>query len=81
MPTDEGTEYVVLFQLGEGRWQYDGAVVARDASTAIRKTYESRPTPDPGIAVTFVAVPSRSWSPVKVTPKVETTLVLEDVTA
>lgn len=82
-----GTEYVVLRQSDNGNWREDSTVTARDGDTAIKKAYEAAskqpatPTSNPAVTVAFVAVPKRSWQPVKVTPKVETTLILEDVTA
>lgn len=70
------TVYVILKEEADG-WQ----IVSRKASyanaeAAIRATVASLGRDDQG--GTFVAVPARSWRPVKVTPKVETTLLLED---
>jgi hypothetical protein len=72
------TEYVVLELIvgaSEG-WSGFARESARDGNAAIKAALEGNT--DGG---TFVAIPARSWKPVKVTPKVETTLVLEDVKA
>ncbi len=69
MKVPDGTEYVVLRQ-EDDRWVVAKTTVARTPENAIKSAYGN------GGAV-YVAVPSRSWNPVKVTPKVETTLTLE----
>ena len=63
-------EYVVL-ALTEGGWKVQRNVFARTPENAIKQTFKE------GNGQSYVAVPSRSWKPVKVTPKVETTLTFE----
>lgn len=70
------TEYAVLrFEdndiAGLQRWEFVESVLARSAEAAIRQV-ASRAD---GL---YVAVPSRSWKPLKVTTKTETTLVIEE---
>lgn len=66
----DGTEYVVLRQ-EDDRWVVAKTTVARTPENAIKSAHSN------GNGAVYVAVPSRSWNPVKVTPKVETTLTLE----
>lgn len=79
------TEYVVLrlhdAPGSEGRWDRVGpdVVSARDSAQAIREVVAKLGDNNDG--ATFVAVPARSWKPVKVTTKVETTLVLEEASS
>lgn len=70
------TEYIVLLAGSDGRYEVVGSKHARDAAGAIKA---AAPTinSEAGWFVA-VAVPARSWQPIKVTPKVETTLILED---
>lgn len=56
-------------------WQKVGQVSGRTAEAAIKKHAEG--VASTGAAV-FLAIPDRSWRPVKVTPKVATTLVIEE---
>lgn len=69
-----GTEYVVLRRESDGRWQLVKTVTARTPENAVKAAHKSG-----GDAVVYVAVPSRSWKPVKVRSKVETTLLVEAV--
>lgn len=71
------TEYLIFQQTPERTWTSVGKVNARAAADALRDFLKGRDdlaSPDS----TFVSVPARSWKPVKVTPKVATTLVFED---
>jgi hypothetical protein len=71
------TEYVVLRLVDTDADAYEVVqrVSARDADQAIRKVAAEQ-----GVG-TFVATPARSWNPMRVTPKVETTLILEEASA
>jgi hypothetical protein len=69
------TEYIVLAQKGED-WKQVAKIGARSGEDAVKR-HVSRGTS--GSGGVFVAVPARSWQPMKVTAKVETTLVIEDV--
>ena len=64
------TEYVILTRDDSGYWQPagDGTTVARSAEQAIRSLEK------PG---TFVAIPERSWKPLKVSAVQQTVLKLE----
>lgn len=74
--------YIVLFKepgasqaTGEDRWAVHATdPAATSASAAIRK--HATETSEAGI---FVAVPARSWKPVKVSMKSETKLVVEEI--
>lgn len=73
-----GTDYVIL-KVVHGDAQHDlygevGRRMAASAEQAIRQFVEGRPDNE-GL---YVAVPARSWKPVKVATKTETRLVLED---
>lgn len=59
---------------GENLWQHVGEVEARSAEAAIRKHAEKTAGTN---ARVFVAIPARSFQPVKVTPKTVTTLAIE----
>ena len=72
--TTRGTGYVVLEQDDSGLWSVGATVQAGSVNAAIRKYADKSDK-----ARTLVAVPARSWQPVKVTPKVETKLVISDV--
>lgn len=70
------TAYVILRASG-GVWEViDDDRRGRDAAAAIRATVETLAEGDQD--GTFIAVPLRSWRPVKVKTKVERTLVVED---
>lgn len=73
------TEYVVLGAY-EDVWTVAARVTCRDTATAVRTVAAAKDDLPARIRGTdvFVAVPTRSWKPVKVTAKVETTLVLEE---
>lgn len=70
------TIYVVLKEGPVGAWKDIATVKARDGNSAIRATIAGLDETDQ--AGTFVAVPSRSWKPVRVSAKVERTIVVED---
>jgi hypothetical protein len=71
------TEYLVLVQDPDSpHWSELGTYRGRNQQEAIEKTVQGVRSGDQG--GTFVAVPARSWKPVKVTPKVETTFTFED---
>lgn len=82
---DQGTEYIVLSAVpgeppvaGSGTarvWRESVVnVFARSAEAAIRKAVEA--LPEAQRQGTFVAVPARSWKPVRVQERVERTLVI-----
>jgi len=74
----DATKYVVLTWNGDA-WEVEKTVEARSSEAAIRQWAEARTTGSPDDApTTAVAVPERSWKPVKVTPKTTTTLTFED---
>lgn len=54
-------------------WKERGQVQAISAVAAIRKHVE----PDAGLEGTFVAIPARSWQPVKVSTETKTSVKLE----
>lgn len=68
--SDAGTEYVVLRQ-DDDKWAFVKKSTARTPDAAVKDAHGT------GSAAVYVAVPARSWKPMKVTPKVETTLVVE----
>jgi hypothetical protein len=57
-----------------------GRFTARSAEAAIRYAEKAQTfiAQQDGEAVTFVAIPARSWKPIKVTPQTVTTLKLEE---
>ncbi len=69
----DATTYVVLATDESDFWRVVVKVEARSGEDAIRRHVAGKT--EGGV---FVAVPARSWKPVKVTPKVETTLVIEE---
>ena len=68
------TEYVVLRSDSTDNWHREGAVKASSADAAIRQFINGILTTEE----TLVAVPTRSWKPVRVKPKTVTTLVIEE---
>lgn len=78
--TQQATEYVVLSKAipaantsgGVQGWQEVKSVTARSATEAVRAAAGDKN------AAMYVAVPARSWNPVKVTPKVTTTFAIEE---
>lgn len=76
------TEYVVLRWNGNDAekkletWAVVGTFTARTAGDAAKAAHARRGSDN---GSTYVAVPARSWKPVRVTPKVETSLVVEEV--
>lgn len=70
------TDYIVL--AGQGlAWQEIGLFTARDANAAVKKAAAETLEGDDQ-ALSFVAVPSRSFNPVKVAVKIERSIVLEE---
>jgi hypothetical protein len=75
----DGTDYVILEQIGDAAhppatdWAEFARETARSDSQAIRRALEGNT--DGG---TFVAIPARSFKPVKVTAETKTTLKLEE---
>ena len=69
----EGTEYTIL-AFEDGTWRLLGTYTARTAISAIRD-YLATAGKNSGL---YVAVPTRSWQPVKVTAQTVTTLKLEE---
>lgn len=77
---DAGTDYVVLAQADDvsvGWVPLNGTVTARSPQQAIRAAVQAHP--DSG--GNYIAVPSRSWKSYRVTAKVETKLMLDEVTS
>lgn len=77
------TEYVVLMQDVGGEWRrakltVGSLVVARDAVAAVRHVVEKMP--DIAEGATFVAIPARSWKPMRVKTETVTSLTIEDAT-
>ncbi len=69
------TAYVVLAKDADKDWWLPAAKIgARSGEDAIRRHIEDVKAAG-GV---FVAVPARSWQPVKVATKVETSVVIED---
>ncbi len=83
--TSKPTSYVVLAMVpltdraDAVAWMLVGdGITARSADAALRVYAEkAEKTIVQDGSMTLLAVPSRSWRPVKVTAKVETTLVIE----
>ena len=72
----EGTEYVIIeASPADKSWKERGKVIATSAHAAIRSHADHPAAKD---ATTFIAIPARSWKPVKVTPQTVTTLKLEE---
>jgi hypothetical protein len=65
-PETAGTEYTVLVSDGAGFLVDAPSVTARDAASAIRQHLEGADTVD----ALYVAVPARSWKPVRVKTKI-----------
>jgi len=75
--TANGTEYVIVtFNEDSDEWAEHGDhVKATSPAGAIRKHLGNFPGHPGG---TYIAIPARSWKPVKVTPQTVTTLKLEE---
>lgn len=73
---DAGTSYLVLKRDGE-KWQTVNTTSARSTDAAIKAVVVKLAETDQ--AGEYVAVPSRSWTPQTVKPKVERSLVVEAV--
>lgn len=67
--TSKGTRYVVLTRMENGDWRFTKPGVATSAEAAIRAVAAELG------AAEYIAVPARSWNPVKVT--VEKTTVVK----
>jgi hypothetical protein len=71
---EPGTLYVVLYTTElDPKWGEHKRVTARTPEAAIKAAIGDK---IPDGAAQFVAIPARSWKPVKVTEKVERSLVL-----
>lgn len=69
------TDYLVLAKDESGYWKEHKLVAARSAEHAIRAALDGKPA----VALTvYVAVPQRSWKPVKVRAEQTVTLKFED---
>lgn len=66
------TEYVILLQDEKGLWEDIGRTSAASARAAITQALNSPTGAPPKDGGTLLAVPARSWQPVKVA--VESTL-------
>jgi hypothetical protein len=68
-----GTRYVILVQTkdDENGWRQAGACIATSADAAVKQAATAT-----SAAATYVAVPERSWKPVKVTVSQETRVTL-----
>ena len=74
----EGTEYVVLSRIDGGKWEeLTGRITARGNEAAVR-AYLDATKESPNNTVEYVAVPVRSWTPLKVRVQTVTTLKLEE---
>lgn len=76
-PTTQVTtsEYVVLGQNEDQSWTVLDRVTARDHKTAVRAVAAA----SIDAHSRYIATPVRSWNPVTVSKKIETTFVVEDV--
>lgn len=72
------TEYLILKRKGEAGnvWGVVNHASAKTAEAAVRQVVEKLAEADR--SGTFVAVPARNWRPVTVSPKVTTSLVIEE---
>lgn len=66
LSNEPGTEYTILVGGSAESFTVDGTVTARDSQQAIRQHLDGKAEVD----ATYVAVPARSWRPVKVKTKV-----------
>lgn len=74
---DAGTLYVVLYTTElDPKWGEHKRVTARTPEAAIKAAVGDT---IPDGADRFIAIPARSWKPVKVTEKVERSLVVDEV--
>jgi hypothetical protein len=72
-----GGGYVVLRQAPAGHWnEVKATKTAKSADAAIRQVVGTLNDADQ--SGTFVAVPSRSWRPVRITPVTTTSLLVEE---
>lgn len=76
--TKQTTEYVILERaVSDHSWKERGTYPARSAAEAIRAHSKNGGASSPvGDGATFVAVPAKSFKPVKVTVKTETKITL-----
>lgn len=65
------TDYLILKSVEGGTWEVVGSTEARSARSAIRSRVDGKAETQEG---TYVAVPSRSWQPVKVAVETKTAL-------
>jgi hypothetical protein len=66
--------YIVLHLDGDGAWRHYDQLAASSADAAIRKSVKEVALG----TMTFVAVPARSWKPVKVRAEQTTVLKIEE---
>lgn len=72
------TEYVILGASDKGEWfKQNDHIFARGGDAAVLQFLDAHP-PKPDSPTKYVAIPARSWKPVKVTPQTVTTLKLEE---
>jgi hypothetical protein len=70
-----GTEYIVCRLIDATNLERIGTATAKTTNAAIREVVASEPGDGSG---SYIAIPVRSWKPVKVTPQTVTTLKLEE---
>lgn len=73
--TRTGTEYLVLAKDSASFWREAKLVTARSAEEAVRRVASDPSAEKPSA---LVAVPVRSWRPVKVRVETQTRLILEE---
>lgn len=69
------TPYVVVRKTGQSWDVIKDRVTCRNGEIAIREVVEGLADVDQ--AGVYIAIPARSWNPVKITPKTVTTLEIE----
>ena len=60
------TEYVILLQDEKGHWEDIGRTRSASRKAAVAQAMKSPTGAPPANGGTFIAVPARSWQPVKV---------------
>ncbi|HEX5370049.1 MAG TPA: hypothetical protein VFY10_11595 [Dehalococcoidia bacterium] len=71
------TEYIVLeWNSASKSWKDRGTVAAASARAALRKHMAAKATANDQAGLELVAIPTRSWQPVKVTVETTTTVKL-----
>ena len=69
------TDYLILRSVQGGTWEVIGSMEARSARSAIRERIDGAgQSSEHAGEGTYVAVPSRSWQPVKVAVETKTAL-------